>query len=60
MKPIQKYDASHKRKKNRKTIIIDGKEYRYDDASTFKQTYHWQRTNLRVNSIAHKKKKKKW
>ena len=60
MKPIQKYDASYKRKKNRKTIIIDGKEYRYHDASTFKQTYHWQRSNLQVNSIAHKKKKKKW
>lgn len=60
MKPIQKYDASYKRKKNRKTIIIDGKEYRYDDASSFKQTYHWQRSNLRVNSTAPKIRKKKW
>tara|TARA_S200002703_G_C3646830_1_gene198553 strand:- start:309 stop:491 length:183 start_codon:yes stop_codon:yes gene_type:complete len=60
MKPIQKYDASHKRKKNRKTIIIDGNEYRYDDASTFKQTYHWQRSNLQVNSTKTGRRKKKW
>ena len=60
MKPIQKYDASYKRKKNRKTIIIDGKDYRYDDASSLKQTYHWQRSNLQVNSTMPKSKKKKW
>ena len=58
MKPKQKYDASYSRKKSRKTITIDGVEYKYEDASTFKQTYHWQRSN--TQTTAKRTNKKKW
>ena len=57
MKPKQKYDASYTRKKNRKTITIDGKEYKYDDASSFKQTYHWQRFNMQTTAKRKNKNK---